>query len=286
MFLEIPEASEPMEGDRIWARYQPFLRHRGYELRPRYQPDWQPSWKGKVKDELWLWGKYEDSLELFVFDTFTSGLVFMHERRMIHHDACLLNIMMDPSKIVPGGFHFARWDTTNGLRRKTLWKERWSVRPMNYCFIDFETSFRYPPLSDPSTRHMIVYDGPTGQDKTVPEFNDGSKFYDGFKVDVYQVGNALRRVSVCYEDLSIFDSLFSAMTCSDPEKRVSAAESYQIFRGIVDSWSEKQLAKRIWLKGATRWNRFLIRHFSKKNVAQVLPSYIDFESPNRHLDFL
>jgi phage terminase large subunit-like protein len=76
------------------------------------------------------------------------------------------------------------------------------------------------------------------------------------------------------------------MTCSDPEKRVSAAESYQIFRDIVDSWSEKQLSKRIWFKGITRWNRFLIYHFTKKNIAQVLPSYIDFESPNGFVGFL
>lgn len=105
-----------------------------------------------------------------------------------------MNIMMDPSKI--GGFHFARWWTTDGLKRKMTWKERWSVRPTNYYFIDFETSIRYPPLTSFPKRYMIPNVGICGQDKAVPEFTDGSKFYDGFKLDVYQVGNALRRMSL------------------------------------------------------------------------------------------
>jgi hypothetical protein len=70
MFLDIPEASEPMTGDRFWARYQPFLRHRGYELRPRYQPDWQPSWRGKVKNELDAYLKYEDFMSIIVLFNF------------------------------------------------------------------------------------------------------------------------------------------------------------------------------------------------------------------------
>jgi hypothetical protein len=107
-----------------------------------------------------------------------------------------MNIMMDPSKTIPGGFHFARWWTTDGLKRGMTWKERWSVRPTNYYFIDFETSLRYPPLTSPPKRYMIPNVGMSGQDKTVPEFTDGSKFYDGFKLDVYQVGNALRRMSL------------------------------------------------------------------------------------------
>lgn len=73
MIPDASEASEPMTGDRVWARYQPFLRHRGYELRPRYQPDWTPSWRGKVKEGAGgLFGNYEDSLGIHVFNHFHS----------------------------------------------------------------------------------------------------------------------------------------------------------------------------------------------------------------------
>ncbi|CAE6497419.1 unnamed protein product [Rhizoctonia solani] len=46
--------------ERAWVPYEPYLKAKGYTLRPRYRPDWVPSWK--------LNGKYpadcEDSWEL------------------------------------------------------------------------------------------------------------------------------------------------------------------------------------------------------------------------------
>lgn len=34
-----------------WWRDQYYiLRHYGYDLRPRYHPDWEPSWRGSGKD--------------------------------------------------------------------------------------------------------------------------------------------------------------------------------------------------------------------------------------------
>lgn len=34
------------ENEMFWVARQPHLKKLGYDLRPRYQPDWQPSWKG------------------------------------------------------------------------------------------------------------------------------------------------------------------------------------------------------------------------------------------------
>ncbi|KAF8962536.1 hypothetical protein BDZ97DRAFT_2059492 [Flammula alnicola] len=47
-----------------WAQYQPLLLHRGYQLRPRYHPDWQPTWQ-KKGERVERKGKYEDSLSPF-----------------------------------------------------------------------------------------------------------------------------------------------------------------------------------------------------------------------------
>ncbi|KAJ7450250.1 kinase-like domain-containing protein [Mycena galericulata] len=45
--------------ERFWVDIQPFLLAKGYQLRPRYHPDWIPSWISKQKGAK----EYEDSLE-------------------------------------------------------------------------------------------------------------------------------------------------------------------------------------------------------------------------------
>jgi hypothetical protein len=30
--------------EEMWVSFQPYLLSKGYQLRPRYQPDWIPSW--------------------------------------------------------------------------------------------------------------------------------------------------------------------------------------------------------------------------------------------------
>ncbi|KAJ7151665.1 hypothetical protein C8R46DRAFT_490288 [Mycena filopes] len=39
---------------------------------------------------------------------FLEGLRFMHAHNIAHRDACAGNMMMDSTKIIPGGFHFTR----------------------------------------------------------------------------------------------------------------------------------------------------------------------------------
>ncbi|KAG9098987.1 hypothetical protein FRC06_005777, partial [Ceratobasidium sp. 370] len=36
---------ERSEAENRWVTFQPYLLSKGYQLRPRYQPDWVPSWK-------------------------------------------------------------------------------------------------------------------------------------------------------------------------------------------------------------------------------------------------
>lgn len=56
-----PDATADKEGrlletELFWRDHQPWLKERGYVLRPRYQPDWVASWLGTEKD----WGDCED----------------------------------------------------------------------------------------------------------------------------------------------------------------------------------------------------------------------------------
>ncbi|EMD33666.1 hypothetical protein CERSUDRAFT_56679 [Gelatoporia subvermispora B] len=42
--------------EQYWKQRQPWLKERGYNLRPRYRPDWKPSWEGTNK----FWFECED----------------------------------------------------------------------------------------------------------------------------------------------------------------------------------------------------------------------------------
>lgn len=97
--------------------------------------------------------------------------------------------MMDASGVIPRGFHFARRTTHDGRWGLLKWRERWSVRPIKYYYIDFGLSSKYP-----ADATNILDIGIVGQDKTVPE-RSLEVPYDPFKMDVYQLGNALKRVA-------------------------------------------------------------------------------------------
>jgi hypothetical protein len=96
-------------------------------------------------------------------------------------DACMSNLMMDITNVVPKGSHFASWRTHDGIDLQPFeWKERWSVRPVQYYLIDFGISLQLPN-KDAGTI------GIWGRDRTVPELSK-TEWYDPFKVDVYQLG--------------------------------------------------------------------------------------------------
>lgn len=98
-------------------------------------------------------------------------------------DACYRNLMMDPSKVIPKGFHFANQDSEDGLEKDIKFRDRWSVRPVRYFFIDFGLSYRYPP----GETNILDY-GRFGQDRSVPKMSVTVP-YDPFKLDIYQLGN-------------------------------------------------------------------------------------------------
>ncbi|KAF5315419.1 hypothetical protein D9619_007421 [Psilocybe cf. subviscida] len=53
-------------GEFEWVKLQPFLLQRGYQLRPRFQPNWIPSWKRWNNFGRQTWLSSEDGLQVLV----------------------------------------------------------------------------------------------------------------------------------------------------------------------------------------------------------------------------
>lgn len=102
-------------------------------------------------------------------------------------DPCYFNLMMDATELIPGGFHFMKSETCDGVNEWTEWRERRSVKSLRYFFIDFGLSRQY--LTNRDVRDV----GILGQDQSYPE-RSATIPYDPFKTDIYQLGNAILNV--------------------------------------------------------------------------------------------
>lgn len=112
---------------------------------------------------------------------------------------------MDYSKTVPKGTHFCRRYTHDGVNPNFSWRDRWSVRPTNYYFIDFGLSRQYRGLKN------IAVTGLLGQDRDVPELSLDVP-YDPFKVDIYQLGNVILKV-VNVSPVSLSRAIYQSSFC-------------------------------------------------------------------------
>ncbi|KAF7306345.1 Protein kinase domain-containing protein [Mycena indigotica] len=152
---------------------------------------------------------------------FLQGLAFMHSHFIAHRDVCRTNLMMDASKVVPGGSHFDDPSTQeSNLSLRFCWRDRCSVEPIAYYFIDFGLS-RYFPGGVETAFNFGRY----GQDRTVPEFK-WEVPHNPFKVDIYQLGNTFLRVLARFpENREYLLPLLRTMTANDPNARPTALEA-------------------------------------------------------------
>ncbi|KAH9481861.1 hypothetical protein JR316_0006391 [Psilocybe cubensis] len=172
-----------------------------------------------------------------------QGLEFLHERTIAHRrvlDICWGNIMMDPSKVIPKGNHFIRWDSHTGKPfKKFEWKTRWSVKPVQYYIIDFGISVK---CLNKDARGL----GQWGQDKTVPEMLK-KEWCNLLMVDIYQLGNVFKQCLSNYQGLDVFAELANAMTKENPNERPTAVESVRMCKKIIDdATGTGTMTSRVW----------------------------------------
>ncbi|KAJ6498032.1 kinase-like domain-containing protein [Mycena vitilis] len=174
---------------------------------------------------------------------FLQGLKFMHDHNVAHRDACAGNMVMDATRVIPGGYHFSQPWTENGVDFGVYWRARSFVSPVEYYFIDFGLS-DYCPDGPEATRDVGVF----GQDKTVPELSDTVP-YNPFKVDVYQLGNAFADLVKKYPGMHAhFGSLAASMTRRDPYERPSASQTLSDFEDICSNLTAADLTSRLHLR--------------------------------------
>ncbi|KAG6871426.1 hypothetical protein C0995_004777 [Termitomyces sp. Mi166 len=169
---------------------------------------------------------------------FLQGLDFMHENRIAHRDACYMNLMMDPSKVVPSGFHQMKPWTHDGVTTEFETFERWSVGPVQYYFIDFGLSGYYPQDGEYETTTGLC-----GQDRTVPELLV-DKPYDPFKLDVYQLGNVVFEIIKKHNGLELLLPLARAMTSVNPKDRPSPAQALRMLQSFGSEVLERPVSSK------------------------------------------
>ncbi|KDR79995.1 hypothetical protein GALMADRAFT_1174063 [Galerina marginata CBS 339.88] len=182
-------------------------------------------------------------------EQFIQGLAFLHEHQIAHRDICYFNLMMDSTKVIPSGFHFARQYVQDDFKTQIIYHDRRSVGPVKYYSIDYETARHFFP-GEKCT-------GVMGQNRNVPEMSETVP-YDPFKLDVYQLGAIIPRFIENYEGLEFLKPLGDAMTDQDPEKRLTAAESIQKFQELVSPLTEAESSQEIWLRRLSPEARLIV----------------------------
>jgi len=175
-----------------------------------------------------------------------EGIQFMHENFVAHRDCTLLNILQDPTKLFPRGFHPVNYcfnpdndDLAYSITRTECWPR--------YYLIDFGLSRRYDPSKGPPLERVVP-----GGGRNPPEYS-GTEC-NPFPADIYMLGNLLKRhfirsdlSSVSGGDnhvpLQFLKPLADDMTHKDPAMRPTIGEVIQRFNKEVEQLSQWQLRK-------------------------------------------
>ncbi|KAK7014216.1 kinase domain-containing protein [Favolaschia claudopus] len=182
-------------------------------------------------------------------DQFLNGLQFMHDHNIAHFDIAPQNMMMDESRVVPRGSHFARPRTHTGFSDHMFyWNDRCAVSPVDCYFIDFGLSWYCPEGKD-----ALVY-GTLRTFRTIPELSDDVP-YNPFPVDIFQLGLTIHKLIDTYPDLEDFRPVAVSMTVTNPKDRPSANDALAHFRQIAATMEPSKLSEQIWEKDLGRWKK-------------------------------
>jgi hypothetical protein len=115
----------------------------------------------------------------------------------MHRDGSFKNIMMDATRMFPHGFHPAmNVFLPHDICAPAPVLPRLEVG-VKYYFIDYRISSYFPEGTE---RQLVL--GLSGCDQDVPELSDEVP-YDPFKVDIFTIGNILRREFVVVSSISL-----------------------------------------------------------------------------------
>ncbi|KAJ7348259.1 kinase-like domain-containing protein, partial [Mycena albidolilacea] len=169
-----------------------------------------------------------------------EGLVFMHSKNIAHRDISIANIVMDASRMIPGGFHFLNPLTSDGVNylreyagddsEPHIIKSRTDAGlPVQYYFIDFGLAVRFSSFQ---TRGLVT--GNVGRlRKHIPELS-ATVPYDPFMVDVRLVGEMLRwSFLLNYTGLDFIIPFVRKLRRDDPRQRPDAPEALAMFQRLV-----------------------------------------------------
>ncbi|OCB91923.1 hypothetical protein A7U60_g791 [Sanghuangporus baumii] len=172
-----------------------------------------------------------------------EGLAFMHNVGVAHRDCSDMNIMFDGAGMYPNGFHASVWNLDErGV--PTSPRRRSDVASVKYYFTDFGLSSHF---ADGEAR---VVTGVDGLDREVPELLPLNR-YDPFPVDVFILGNVLKRnFTTKFLNASFLIPLVESMTQENSMERPSAAEALAHFERLISSipgykrrWRLKEVGK-------------------------------------------
>jgi hypothetical protein len=121
-------------------------------------------------------------------------------------DACLLNLMMEESRVVPKGSHFKFSSSHDGVNLNLTWQHRCTVAPVRYFYIDFGLS-RWHPHGHESAKAL----GVVGQLKDIPELS-ATVPYNPFKLDICQLGRTILEVIEVSDQFIVVSFAYSSRT--------------------------------------------------------------------------
>ncbi|KAI0629614.1 hypothetical protein C8Q77DRAFT_1076079 [Trametes polyzona] len=320
--LRIPAvAEELMPWEFVWRdRYQ-YLQDNGYELRPRYHPNWSPSWIDTDFDPKYCEDsvpirepsmidarRTEDSrlVSIKVVETsnrevsmltflsamrhrenhclplieylgdlvdpdsllrvaqyvrsfndpgfamfgevvdfvgqMLEGLEFMHERGVINRGIKATSVMMDASPLYPDGHHPVRINSSEDLRNDAIPLGRID-HPVRYYYADFSRATLFELCGPAYVRAVASIDG------ALPEVSVDDQYYDGYKADVYSLGDVFDKEFLQkFHQLDFLKPFVVSMKQRDPLLRPSASELVRRFartrRRLNPGWSRWLLGKR------------------------------------------
>ncbi|KAF7316353.1 Protein kinase domain-containing protein [Mycena indigotica] len=179
-----------------------------------------------------------------------EGFEFMHEHFVAHRDCSFLNVVQDPTRLFPSGYHpVITWQDPTA-RRDAHHITRTECWPQ-YFVIDFGLSRQYDPAEGPPLEYVIV-----GGDKSPPEYRT-HQLCNPFPTDIYCLGNLLKKYFL-YSDkqkykgtirpsFSFLEPLVTEMTLPDPSMRPTIGEVCERFDELCKGltwWQLRQPGQR------------------------------------------